>query len=87
MKLDIQLFASGTINGSSTASNSDCRITWSSTGDTSTNSSSVTANIQIYRSGSSSTTGTFSGSITINGKKQSVSKKFSPYNWGSWATV
>ena len=87
MKLDIQLFASGTINGSSTASNCDCRITWSSTGNTSTNSSSVTANIQIYRSGSSSTTGTFSGSLTINGTKTSISKKFSPYNWGTWATV
>lgn len=87
MKLNIQLFASGTINGSSTASNCDCRITWTSTGDTSTNSSSVTANVQIYRSGSSSTTGTFSGSLTINGTKYSISKKFSPYNWGSWATV
>lgn len=88
MKLDIQRFVSETIiNGSSTASNCDCRIKWSSTGNTSTNSSSVTANIQIYRSGSSSTTGTFSGSITINGNKKSVSKKFSPYNWGSWVTV
>lgn len=87
MKLNIQLFANGTIDGSSTVSGCDCKITWTSTGNTSTNSSSVTANIQIYRNGSSSTTGTFSGSITINGNKKSVSKKFSPYNWGNWATV
>lgn len=87
MRLNIQLFAEGTINGSSTASNCDCRITWTSTSDVATNKSSVTANIQIYKSGSGSTTGTFSGSITINGSTKSVSKKFSPYNYGSWKTV
>ena len=87
MRLNIQLFASGTINGSSTASNSDCRIKWSSTANQDTNKSTVKATMQIYRSGSSSTTGTFSGNVTIDGTEYSVSKKFSPYNWGSWATV
>ena len=87
MKLNIQLFASGTINGSSTASNCDCQIKWESTSNISTNSSSVTATVQIKKSGSSSTTGTFSGKVTIDGTQYSISKKFSPYNWGSWATV
>ena len=88
MKLDIQLFASGTITGTSTASGGRCRILWEEgTGSTSTNTSPVTATFQIRKDGSSSTTGTFSGSITINGTKTSISKKFSPYNWGTWATV
>lgn len=94
LRLNIQKFAGATISGSSTASNCNCRIVWTSTTQGSTvaeksqlNKSNVTATIQIYKSGSSSTTGTFSGSITINGKSTSVSKKFSPYNWGSWATV
>lgn len=88
MKLDIQLFASGTITGTSTASGGRCRILWEEgTGSTSTNTSPVTATFQIRKDGSSSTTGTFSGSLTINGTKTSISKKFSPYNWGTWATV
>lgn len=87
MKLNIQLFGSGTIDGSSTATNADCRILWESTTNESDNTSSVKATIQIYKSGSSSTTGTFSGNITINGSSVNVSKKFSPYNWGSWKSV
>ena len=88
MKLNIQLFASGTITGTSTASGGRCRILWEEgTGSTSTNTSPVTATFQIRKDGSSSTTGTFSGSLTINGTKTSISKKFSPYNWGTWATV
>lgn len=88
MKLNIQLFASGTIDGSSTASNCDCQIIWSSTSNGAVaNSSEVTASIQIKKTGSGSTTGTFSGKITIDGTDYSVSKKFSPYTYGSWKTV
>lgn len=88
IRLDIQKFASGTIDGSSTASRCDCRIVWSSTSNgSSDNSSSVTASIQILKTGSGTTTGTFSGTITINGTNYNVSKKFSPYNYGNWATV
>ena len=93
MKLNIQLFASGTINGSSTASNGDCRIKWSSSVVGSTNAekaqknkSKVTAEIQIYKSGSGTTTGTFSGSITINGTKKDVSK-YDTWTAETWHTV
>lgn len=88
MRLDIQRFASGTIDGSSTASRCDCQIVWSSTSNgSSANSSNVTATIQILKTGSGTTTGTFSGTITINGTNYNVSKKFSPYTYGNWATV
>ena len=86
MKLDIQLFADGTISGTSTASNGDIRIVWSSTSNDSTNSSSVTAKVQVRRKSGSGTTGTFSGSLTINGVEKSVSKKLT--NLGtSWKDV
>lgn len=87
MKLNIQLFASGTIDGTSTASNATCRIVWTSTPNNEENYSIVTAEVQLYKSGSSSTTGTFSGVVNINDIEYSISKKFSPYRWGNWATV
>lgn len=86
MKLNLQLFASSTIDGSSTASNCDCRIIWSSTKNDSNNTSTVTATVQIKKTGSSSTSGTFSGTITIDGTSYSVSK-YGSWAWGDWRTV
>lgn len=86
MKLNLQLFASSTIDGSSTASNCDCRIVWSSTKNDSNNTSSVTATVQIKKTGSSSTSGTFSGTITIDGTSYSISK-YDSWKWGDWRTV
>lgn len=86
LKLDLQYFAGATINGSSTASNCDCKIVWSSTATQSTNKSKVTATIYVYKSGSSETTCTFSGTITIDGTAYSVSKK-DTWSWGSWHAI
>ncbi len=86
MKLNLQFFASGTIDGSSTASNCDCRIVWSSTKVEGTNQSKVTASVQIKKSGSSSTQGTFSGTLKIDGTSYSISK-YDSWAWGSWHTV
>lgn len=86
MKLNLQLFASSTIDGSSTASNCDCRIVWSSTKNDSNNTSNVTATVHIKKTGSSSTSGTFSGTITIDGTSYSVSK-YGSWAWGDWRTV
>lgn len=86
MKLNLQLFASATIDGSSTATNCDCRIVCSSTKNDSNNTSTVTATVQIKKSGSSSTSGTFSGTITIDGTSYSVSK-YDTWKWGDWRTV
>jgi hypothetical protein len=85
-RLNIQLFGSGTIDGSSTASNCDCRIVWNSTKIDSDNSSLVEMTTQIKKSGSSSTTGTFNGVNTIDGTEFSVSKK-NTWAWGDWRTV
>lgn len=85
-KLNIQLFGSGTIDGSSTASNCDCRIVWNSTKIENDNSSLVEMTTQIKKSGSSSTTGTFNGVNTIDGTEFSVSKK-NTWAWGDWRTV
>ena len=87
MKLNIQRFASGTIDGTSTASNATCKIIWSSTPNEDENYSTVYAEVQLYRSGSSSTTGTFTGVININDVEYTISRKFSPYRWGEWAIV
>ena len=93
MKLDIQKFANGIIDGDWTprtggSGSCDSRMVWTSTPGTSEqNYSSVYVEFQIYKSGSSSTTGTFSGTITINDTNYSISKKFSPYRWGNWETV
>lgn len=85
-RLNIQLFGSGIIDGSSTASNCDCRIVWSSAKNDSNNSSLVEMTTQIKKSGSSSTTGTFSGVNIIDGTEFSVSKK-TTWAWGDWRTV
>lgn len=85
-RLNIQLFGSGTIDGSSTASNCDCRIVWNSTKIENDNSSLVEMTTQIKKSGSSSITGTFNGVNTIDGTKFSVSKK-NTWAWGDWRTV
>ena len=85
MRLNLQFFASGTIDGSSTASNCDCRITWSSTKNDD-NTSKVTASVQVKKSGSSSTSGTFSGTLKIDGTSYSISK-YDSWSWGSWHTV
>lgn len=85
-RLNIQLFGSGIIDGSSTASNCDCRIVWNSTKIDSDNSSLVEMTTQIKKSGSSSTTGTFSGANIIDGTEFSVSKK-TTWVWGDWRTV
>lgn len=86
MKFNLQLFGSGIIDGSSTASNCDCRIVWSSTKNDSNNTSNVTATVQIKKTGSSSTSGTFGGTITIDGTSYSVSK-YGSWAWGDWRTV
>lgn len=86
MELNIQLFASGIIDGSSTATNCDCRIVWSSTLNAETNTSSVSASIQVYKSGTGSTTGTFSGTLYIDGVGYGVSK-YTTWAWGTWNTV
>lgn len=86
MKFNLQLFGSGIIDGSSTASNCDCRIVWSSTKNDSNNTSNVTASVQIKKTGSSSTSGTFGGTITIDGTSYSVSK-YGSWAWGDWRTV
>ena len=86
MKFNLQLFGNGIIDGSSTASNCDCRIVWSSTKNDSNNTSNVTATVQIKKTGSSSTSGTFGGTITIDGTSYSVSK-YGSWAWGDWRTV
>ena len=57
MKFNLQLFGSGIIDGSSTASNCDCRIVWSSTKNDSNNTSNVTATVQIKKTGSRNNAG------------------------------
>lgn len=86
IKLNIQRFGSGIIDGSSTGSNCDCRLLWSSTKNDNDNSSLVEITAQIKKSGSSSTTGTFSGDNIIDGTDFSVSKK-ATWAWGDWRTV
>ena len=86
MKFNLQLFGNGIIDGSSTASNCDCRIVWSSTKNDSNNTSNVTATVQIKKTGSSSTSGTFGGTIMIDGTSYSVSK-YGSWAWGDWRTV
>ena len=87
MKLNIQLFASGTITGSSTASVGRVQIVWSSTAsDANTNQSTVVASAQVKRSNAYNTTGTFSGTLWINGVATSIKKKFDPLS-NSWKTI
>ena len=47
MKLDLQFFASGTISETSAPSNGDVRIVWSSTKNDTTNTSTVTAKVEV----------------------------------------
>ena len=81
MRLDIQLFASGTIAETSSPSAGNIRITWTSTLNAGANTSSVTATVQIQRVASGTTTGTFSGNVKIDGTSYSISK------YGSWSTT
>ncbi|MBO7732043.1 MAG: hypothetical protein J6S67_05810 [Methanobrevibacter sp.] len=88
MRLNIQLFAGGTIPGSSTTSNGKVQVVWSSTpSDAVTNQSSVYAYVQVARTFTGDATrGTFSGTITINGTATSVSKKITMSN-KNWYTI
>ena len=87
MKLNIQLFAGGTITGSSTASIGRVQIVWTATAsDAIENKSSVSASVQVKRSNAYNTTGTFSGTLWINGTAFSIKKKFDPIS-NSWKTV
>lgn len=74
MKLNIQLFASGTISGTSTSSGGACRIVWSSTKNDTNNTSSVTATVQARRTTAGSTYCTLAGTVTIDGTNKSISK-------------
>lgn len=67
--------AGATINGSTGNEYIDAKVVWSSTPNTSTNKSTVTAALYYKRNNTGFTTyGTGSFSITINGVKESVSK-------------
>ena len=92
MKLNIQLFASGTIDGwwekgSGGSGSCDCQIVWTSTPNNAGNYSTVTADIQVYKSGNSTTTGTFNGVVNIDGVEYSISRKLNPYHWGNWESI
>lgn len=66
---------SGTIIGSTSNEYIDSRIEWSSTANISTNSSSIIATLQYKRNNTGfQTYGTGNFSITINGRKTSVTK-------------
>lgn len=67
--------ASGTINGSTGNQYIDAKVVWSSTPNTSTNKSSVTAALYYKRNNTGFTTsGTGTFSVTINGTKTSATK-------------
>ena len=85
MKLDIQLFASGTIS-LGTSGYLAGQIVWSSTSNgTAANSSNVTASLQLRRTNSYTTTGTWTGNVNINGNNATYSYYGSISN--SWVTV
>lgn len=83
--------ASGTITGTTANSLISSRIVWSSTTNTSANTSSVTATLQYKKSSSSdsATWGTdFSGSITINGSTKTIDNlEVLIKNNNTWVTV
>ena len=90
MKLNIQFFASGTINASSTTMPSGTgKVEWSSSVISGTNKSSVTAIVYARRTSGSGTYCTVSGSVTINGSSKSISKyRGSDDKWTtSWKEV
>lgn len=77
--------ASGTINMASSGY-LDGQIVWSSSSNGSAkNNSTVTASLQVKRTNSYTTTGTWTGSLTIGGTKKEFSVKKSITN--SWVTV
>lgn len=76
--------ASGTITGSTGNEYIDSKIEWSSTANTSSNTSTVTATLLYKRNNTGYTTyGTGSFSITIDGSKTSASKTLTitEYGW------
>ena len=90
MKLNLQLFASGTINASSTTMPSGTgKVEWSSSVISGTNKSSVTAIVYARRTSGSGTYCTVAGSVTINGSSKSISKyRGSDDKWTtSWKEV
>ena len=90
MKLNIQFFASGTINASSTTMPSGTgKVEWSSSVISGTNKSSVTAIVYARRTSGSGTYCTVAGSVTINGSSKSISKyRGSDDKWTtSWKEV
>lgn len=74
MKLDIQLFASGTIFESSDGK-LRAKLTWSSSINEDGLGSTITATLSVRRTSGSGTTGTFSYNINIDGETWSGSKK------------
>lgn len=90
IKLNIQLFASGTINASSTTMPSGTgKVEWSSSVISGTNKSSVTTIVYARRTSGTGTYCTVSGSVTINGSSKSISKyRGSDDKWTtSWKEV
>lgn len=90
MRFNIQFFASGTINASSTTMPSGSgKVEWSSSTISGTNKSSVTAIAYARRTSGSGTYCTVSGSVTINGSSKSISKyRGSDDKWTtSWKEV
>ena len=73
IKLDIQRFAGGTIDFPASGALQG-RIVWSSSSNGATaNSSNVYAELQIHRTDSYTTTGTFTGTLNINGDNRGFS--------------
>lgn len=90
IKLNIQLFASGTINASSsTMSSGTGKVDWSSSIISGTNKSNVTTIVYAKRTSGSGTYCTVKGSTTINGSSKSISKyRGSDDKWTtSWKEV
>lgn len=90
MRFNIQFFASGTINASSTTMPSGTgKVEWSSSVISGTNKSSVTAIVYARRTSGSGTYCTVAGSVTINGSSKSISKyRGSDDKWTtSWKEV
>lgn len=89
LKLNIQKFASGTID-LGTSGNMKGRITWSSvTNGATANTSTITANIQVARTNSYTTTGTFTGNVYISDNSGGSNETFSKYTnvSDSWVTL
>lgn len=90
IKLNIQLFASGSISASSsTMSSGTGKVEWSSSVNSGTNKSSVTTIVYARRTSGTGTYCTVKGSVTINGKSNPISKyRGSDDKWTtSWKEV